>query len=73
MVGLFAPAETPGEILRKVRADVVSSIEHPSVKQRLEDIGAVGSPSSSTALADFLKVEMVKWAPIIRDAGIKPE
>jgi tripartite-type tricarboxylate transporter receptor subunit TctC len=71
--GLFAPAETPVEIVRKVHADAVSAIEHPTVRQRLNDIGAVGSPSSPGELSGYLKAEMVKWAPIIREAGIKPE
>jgi tripartite-type tricarboxylate transporter receptor subunit TctC len=70
---LFLPVKAPAEIVMKIHDDVVAATAHPSVRQRLEDLGAVGTPSSPSELAAYLQSEMAKWAPIIKEAGIKPE
>jgi tripartite-type tricarboxylate transporter receptor subunit TctC len=39
-------------------------------KQRLEQLGVVVVASSPAELAAFLKREMDKWGPVIKEAGI---
>jgi tripartite-type tricarboxylate transporter receptor subunit TctC len=39
-------------------------------KQRLEQLGVVVVASTSAELATFLKREMDKWGPVIKEAGI---
>jgi tripartite-type tricarboxylate transporter receptor subunit TctC len=70
---LFMPAKTPAEILRKVHNDTVASLLHPAVKQRLEEIAAAVTTSTPTELTAYLKSEMGKWGPIIKEAGIKAD
>ena len=70
---LFMPAKTPTEIVRKVYDDTVAALAHQPVKQKLTEIGAVVTTSTPAELAALLKSEMDKWAPIIREAGIKGE
>jgi len=70
---LFMPAKTAPDIVNKVRNDVVAALGHPPVKQSLEQLGASVTPSTPAELLSFLKSEMEKWGPIIKDAGIKPE
>jgi tripartite-type tricarboxylate transporter receptor subunit TctC len=67
---LFAPAKTPTEILQKMHADTVAALTDPVTKQRLEQLGVVVVGSTPQALAAFLKSEMDKWAPVIKEAGI---
>jgi len=71
--GLFAPAATPPAIIEKLHADTVAALAHESVKPRYEAIGAPVSPSTPAELAALLRLDAEKWAPIVRDAGIKPE
>jgi tripartite-type tricarboxylate transporter receptor subunit TctC len=67
---LFAPAKTPAEILRKMHADTVNALADPTTRLRLEQLGVVVVGSTPAELAAFLKAEMDKWGPVIKEAGI---
>jgi tripartite-type tricarboxylate transporter receptor subunit TctC len=67
---LFAPAKTPPEIIRKMHADTVAALKDPPTKERLEQLGVLVVGSTPEQLAAFLKAEMDKWAPVIKEAGI---
>jgi len=71
--GMFAPARTPADVIEKIRADTVAALGHESVKSRYEALGAPPSPSTPAELAALLRADAEKWAPIVKDAGIKPE
>jgi tripartite-type tricarboxylate transporter receptor subunit TctC len=66
----FAPARTPPEIIRKMHADTVAALGDRATKERLEQLGVVVVGSTPAELAAFLKAEMDKWAPVIKEAGI---
>jgi tripartite-type tricarboxylate transporter receptor subunit TctC len=70
---LFAPARTPEAIIRKIHDDTVAALGDRSVKQRFAEMGAIAVTSTPTELGAHLRREIDKWAPIIREAGIKPE
>jgi tripartite-type tricarboxylate transporter receptor subunit TctC len=64
------PAKTPAEIIHKMHADTVAALTDPATKQKLEALGVVVRGSSPDELAVFLKAEMDKWGPLIKEAGI---
>jgi tripartite-type tricarboxylate transporter receptor subunit TctC len=68
--GFFAPAKTPPEIVRKMHADTVAALADPTTKSRLEQLGVVVIGSTPAELAAYLKSEMEKWGPVIKEAGI---
>jgi tripartite-type tricarboxylate transporter receptor subunit TctC len=67
---LFAPAKTAPEVIRKIRADVAAALADPITKERLEQLGVVVVGSTPAELGAFLRAEMDKWAPVIKEAGI---
>jgi tripartite-type tricarboxylate transporter receptor subunit TctC len=69
----FAPARTPPHIIAKFHADTVAALADPVIRQRLDQLGVGVVGSTPGELGAFLKSEMDKWAPIIKDAGIKVE
>jgi len=72
--GLWAPANTPREIVGKLNHAAVAAVADPSVRQRLADIGQeIFPPERQTpeALAALQKAEIEKWWPIIKAANIK--
>jgi tripartite-type tricarboxylate transporter receptor subunit TctC len=71
--GLFAPARTPPDIVRKLNADAVAVMREPEIRQKIEALGLEVVGSTPEEMAAFLKAEMVKWEPVIKAAGIKPE
>jgi tripartite-type tricarboxylate transporter receptor subunit TctC len=68
--GFFAPAKTPPEIIRKLHADTVAVLNDPPTRQKLEGLGVGVIGSTPAELAAYLKAEMAKWGPVIREAGI---
>jgi tripartite-type tricarboxylate transporter receptor subunit TctC len=69
----FVPAKTPMDIVRKMHADTAAALADPAVKARLEQLGLFVVGSTPEQLASFLKAEMDKWGPLIKEAGIKAE
>jgi tripartite-type tricarboxylate transporter receptor subunit TctC len=72
--GLWAPKETPKQVIAKLNAAVVDAIGTPAVRQRFTDIGLDVFPreqQTPEALAAFQKAEIDKWWPIIKAGNIK--
>jgi tripartite-type tricarboxylate transporter receptor subunit TctC len=68
--GFFAPAKTPPEIIRKLHADTVAALNDPPIRQKLEGLGVGVIGSTPAELGAYLKAEMAKWGPVIKEAGI---
>ena len=74
--GLWAPANTPSEIIAKLTAATVEALSDPSVRKRFADIGQEIFPTEQQtpqALAALQKSEIEKWWPVIKAANIKLE
>jgi tripartite-type tricarboxylate transporter receptor subunit TctC len=69
--GLFAPANTPPEIVGKISADAQRVAHDPDFVQRLADIATTVVGSNPEGLRRHLKAEMDKWGPVIVDAQIR--
>jgi tripartite-type tricarboxylate transporter receptor subunit TctC len=69
----FVPAKTPQQIIRKIHADTVAALGAPTVRDKLEQGGAVVIGSTPDELASFLSLEMNKWGRIIKEANIQAE
>jgi tripartite-type tricarboxylate transporter receptor subunit TctC len=71
--GLFAPANTPKEIVARLNAEVRKIVDSPDIKARLAATGFDAFSSSPEELGAFVKSEVVTWARLIKDAGIEPQ
>jgi tripartite-type tricarboxylate transporter receptor subunit TctC len=71
--GFFVPVKTPQDVIAKINADTNAALVHPPVKSRFEELGANPKGSTPAQLAAFLKSEIDKWGPVIRDAKIRVE
>jgi tripartite-type tricarboxylate transporter receptor subunit TctC len=69
--GFFVPAKTPQDVIAKINADTNAALVHAPVKSRFEELGANPKGSTPAELAAFLKSEIDKWGPVIREAKIK--
>lgn len=67
--GLLAPAGTPPAIIAKLNTEVKQIMANPELGDRLASIEL----ASSTAefLNDFIKAEVTRWSPVIKDLKIK--
>jgi tripartite-type tricarboxylate transporter receptor subunit TctC len=69
--GVLAPAGTPREIVMRVNGDVVKALQQPDFRTMLvaNSIDPIGS--SPEVLAQFIRIEMAKWAKVVRDADVR--
>jgi tripartite-type tricarboxylate transporter receptor subunit TctC len=72
-IGLFAPAGTPGDIVRKVNAEVMRIMRLPAIAKRMEVEGERFTPNTPEEFAAFVRAEVVKWGKVVKDAGLKAE
>jgi tripartite-type tricarboxylate transporter receptor subunit TctC len=72
--GLFAPANTPAEVVTRVNRDIQALLRQPEVVQRLAALGSIADSGMGTAaFATFMKAERERWAGIVKAIGIKAE
>jgi tripartite-type tricarboxylate transporter receptor subunit TctC len=67
---IVAPAKTPPQIVAQLADAINRSLADPNVFKRLQDVGVDPTPGSSPEkLAEFIRLELAKWAPIIKASG----
>lgn len=73
---VWAPKNTPPEIVGKLRAGIIETLGDASVAKQLGDLGQdipAADQLQPGALAAFQKSEIEKWWPVVREAGLKVE
>ena len=71
--GMLAPAATPREIITRLNAELAKALGAPDLKERLAAAGIEPVTGTPEQFAAFIKSETVRYATVIKDAGIKPE
>jgi tripartite-type tricarboxylate transporter receptor subunit TctC len=69
--GVLAPAGTPAFALERLNREIAKALESSEVRERLLAQGAEPQPGSPEAFAAFMREEMAKWAPVVKQAGVK--
>jgi tripartite-type tricarboxylate transporter receptor subunit TctC len=71
--GLYAPAATPRAIVDKIATEVKRIFGDPAVKAALENVGGEPAAMTPDAFAAFARAERVKWAEVVKAAGVRIE
>ena len=72
-VALFAPANTPNEVIARLNAEVAKVLALADVRDQYLRSALDPAPSSALELSRTLRSDSEKWRNLIRDAGIKGE
>jgi tripartite-type tricarboxylate transporter receptor subunit TctC len=72
-VGVLAPAGTPKDIVALLQGEVAKIMALPDVKERLAVLGFRPVGNTSEEFEAQLKIEMEKWAKVIRAANIRAQ
>jgi tripartite-type tricarboxylate transporter receptor subunit TctC len=67
---MCAPAGTPVAILDKLNTDIHTVLRIPEIQQRLTELGIDLAPSTREEFEQYIRAEIVRWAKVIKDAGI---
>ena len=69
--GLVAPAGTPADAARRLRAEAVKVLSQPDTVERYGAQGLTFAPSTPERLREIMVAEIKKYRDIIQRAGIK--
>lgn len=71
--GVVAPRGTPRPVIERLESTLAAVLALPDVKERLARVGLEPAESSADAFASHIRAEVLKWARVVSDAGIKPD
>ncbi|MGZ5091673.1 MAG: tripartite tricarboxylate transporter substrate binding protein [Burkholderiales bacterium] len=71
--GLFAPAGTPPEIVRRIQEDMVRALNTPKMRELMASQGLEVTASTPAEFNTRVASEIAKWRTVIQQAGIKLE
>jgi tripartite-type tricarboxylate transporter receptor subunit TctC len=71
--GILAPAGTPRDIIAKLNAALVKTLNQETIRARFAALGADVLPSTPEQLGQFMKDDLAKWTKVVKSAGIKLE
>jgi len=72
-LALAAPPQTPAAVVDKIALAVQEVLLAPEVTERLRQLGAVPVGNTPAQAREFIKLEVERWAQVIRSAAIKPD
>jgi len=70
-VGLFAPAGTPADIVRRWNGEVARFMQSKETGARLLNEGARYIPMTPEQYGAFVRAEIAKWAPVVKASGAR--
>lgn len=70
---LFAPADTPQQVLSKIVQDVSEALQVTEVRQRMSDVGIEPTTVPAEDTAAFHREQYDKFGKVIKDMGIRIE
>jgi tripartite-type tricarboxylate transporter receptor subunit TctC len=71
--GMFAPANTPPEVVDRLANALQKILSDPAIVERFADVGTETFYSGPKEFGDYVKTELVKWTAAAKEAGIEPE
>jgi tripartite-type tricarboxylate transporter receptor subunit TctC len=69
--GILAPAGTPKEIVAKLNSEIVRILRMPEMRTRFAEQGAEPVGNTPDEFAQFLKLDLEKWAKVVKTAGVR--
>jgi tripartite-type tricarboxylate transporter receptor subunit TctC len=70
--GLFAPAATPPEIVKRLHAETLRAMQSPEVLPRLREVGVDDTVTRTPEeFAAMVRADTVRYAQVVKDAKLK--
>lgn len=71
--GVFAPAGTPDDIVKRLNVELVKIVNTPEIQSRLRSLGLTPTGTSAAYLTAELASDFAYWGKIVRDLDVKVE
>lgn len=69
--GFIAPAGVPKEVIARLNADLVKTLQTPEVRDKLASLGAELGAGTSEVFSKLIRDEIERWSRLVRAANIK--
>jgi len=69
--GLVAPSAVPREIVLKLNSEAVKGASSREFRDRLEPLGFEVVTGSPERMADMVRADSARWAPVVKAIGVK--
>ena len=70
--GLLAPKGTPREFTQPIWSAARDAIRKPQISRKIQETGSQVVAGTPDEFRSFIEQQQARWAPVIRQAGIKP-
>jgi tripartite-type tricarboxylate transporter receptor subunit TctC len=70
---MWAPKNTPPEIVERMRREVATALAAPAIKAAWEQNGSEVPSMMGPEFGKFVSAEVARWSKVVQDAGIKLE
>ena len=71
--GILAPAKTPNAIVARLNGELNRILQNPATREILSREGADPLPRTPEEFTRTIKLDVVKWAKVVKAAGLKVE
>ena len=71
--GLWAPAQTPPQVVKKLNESVNAIVGEPNVKEQFAKLGIQPAPMKPEDFARFVRSEIEVYRKVVRAANIEPQ
>jgi tripartite-type tricarboxylate transporter receptor subunit TctC len=68
--GLFAPAGTPNDVVKKIHSDMVAALNMPGVRRALLAQGLETVADTPEEFSEYIRRDLAKWAGVVREANV---
>jgi tripartite-type tricarboxylate transporter receptor subunit TctC len=69
--GIFAPAATPAETVKKLNGAFAQAMRNPGVKERMHNLDLEVHEMSAAEFAAIVRADYARWGPVIRASGFR--
>jgi tripartite-type tricarboxylate transporter receptor subunit TctC len=70
---LFGPAHLPADITNKLNAAIVAAMTNSGMREQLQNEGVMPVGNSTAEFAAFVRDDVQRWAPIVKQSGARPD
>ena len=71
--GMAAPAKTPRVLVMKLNQEFTRIMAVPELRDKLLNVGMEPTTTTPEQFTEYVKAEVVKWARVVKAAGIKAD
>jgi tripartite-type tricarboxylate transporter receptor subunit TctC len=70
-VGIAAPRATPAAIVARLSSDVREVVMSPEISKKFSGLGMEPFATTPEQFGDFIKQEIARWHPLIKELNIR--